>query len=175
MFQEGTRLWTAILAPARGQVNANEALGRSGWQMQHYVLLVTLLPWAKCLKLGRGRGGKRNTTYILLHCRSVSSCSLRKIHPPQEVLEAGVGAEGVGNSNIKTRLILGVRSRSLWTHCRLILSKSLAKGTRRKGCDCQFKDGLPRYFQPLRFSSPLFTGDSTGCVNSKPKTLARSK
>ena len=35
--------------------------------MQHYVLLVTFLPAAKCLKLGRGRGGKRNTTYILLH------------------------------------------------------------------------------------------------------------
>ena len=27
---------------------------------------------------------------------------LRTIHPPQEVLEAGVGAEGVGNSNLKT-------------------------------------------------------------------------
>jgi len=69
---------------------------------------------------------------------------LRKPHPPQQVLEAGIGAEGVANSNIKTRLILGVRSRSLWTDCRLILSKSFAKGTRRNGCDCQFKDGFPR-------------------------------
>ena len=28
--------------------------------------------------------------------------SLREIHPPQEVLEAGVGVEGVANSNIRT-------------------------------------------------------------------------
>ena len=32
---------------------------------------------------------------------------LRKFHPPQEVLEAGVGAEGVANSNIKTGPVLG--------------------------------------------------------------------
>ena len=51
--------------------------------------------------LSRGLGTSRNGRWLCLPSLSVSFADhslLRKIHPPQEVLEAGIGAEGVEKS-----------------------------------------------------------------------------